>query len=346
MELVDLLFNQYPVVGYTALIALIVFLWWIYANKRPAFPGRIIGILLFYGHLPIGYYRRFAGLMVDITDSVFNPYTLTEFLKLAHSNISKEIETTPNEVAKRTLGKLKSTLESMIKGEDITDYIQVLGTRRDFIKHIWIVVGAKKPIEEYAVPSKLVSFEWAFLSFIRRMAIWGVRYDLPKPVRAKGLGKLRVHIFMPILDPDEEDYKAKLYQLTDDAVNALGYLGSTITSALKLTVENRALKREIKALRDRAKEQQKELARLSKELDNARLALSAKSIWGPTEEEAKIAKARPIQAKYMEMLMSILFGEALGMTLLPGILGLDIAVSVFVGSIFGAFIFYLFFGEK
>ena len=344
IDFYQLLFINYPVVGYSVTLLLIVFMWWIYANKRPAFPGRLIGILLFYGHLPQGYYRRFSGLMVDITDTMLSPASLNEFLKLSLENIKKEVEVAEKD-RMNDLIRIKESLKEMLEGEDITEHIQVLGTRRDFVKHIWVVVGVKKPIEKYAIPSKLVSFEWAFLSFMRRMAIWGIRYDFPKRIKIRGIGSVRVHVFMPTVDPEEEDYKAKLYQLDSDTVSALGYLGSTVVSALKLVYENKALKKEIKALRDRARDQQKELARLSKELDIARLAASGKTIWPPTEEEARLSRAKPIQARYMEFLMSVLFGEALGFMLLPA-LGFTTEIGVFIGSVIGAFIFYAFFGER
>ena len=339
-----LLFIEYPVVGYSLTVLLGLFIWLIYANKRPAFPGRILGILLFYGHLPDGYYRRFAGLMVDITDLMLSKAKIDEFLKLALENVEKDLEIAKGS-AKEELQKIKKKLKDMLDKEDITEHIQVLGTRRDLVKHIWICVGVKKPIERYAIPSKFVSFEWAFLSFVRRMAIWGIRYDLPKRIKVRGLGTVKIHIFMPIIDPEEEDYRAKLYQLDEETVAALGYLGSSVVSALKLTYENKALKREIKALRDRAREQQKELSRLSKELDLARLAAASKPIWPPSEEEARLSRTRPIQAKYMEFLMSVLFGEAIGFMLLPA-LGFATEIGVFIGSIIGAFIFYTFFGER
>lgn len=345
MDLIQYLFYEYPVLGYTLVIVAIVFLWWIYANKRPAFPGRIIGILLFYGHMPQGYYRRFAGLMVDITSLMLSKGSLDEFMKNALENLEKEISIAKDDKAKKRLENIKDTIKDMLEKEDITEHIQVLGTRRDLIKHIWIIVGARKSIEEYAIPSKLVSFEWAFLTFVRRMAIWGIRYDYPKMLRIKGVGNVRVHIFKPIIDPEDPDYKAKLYELDEDTVSALSYLGSAVSAALKLVVENKALKKEIKALRDRARDQQKELARLSKELDLARLAASSKTIWPPTEEEARLSRTKPIQARYMEFLMSVLFGEALGFMLLPA-LGFTTEIGVFIGSIIGAFLFYVFFGER
>jgi ElaB/YqjD/DUF883 family membrane-anchored ribosome-binding protein len=344
MDLYNILFIRYPVVGYSLTAFLIIFVWWLYANKRPAFPGKILGILLFYGHLPDGYYRRFTGLMVDITDLMLSKAKIDEFLKLSIENVEKELEIAKGK-ARSELEKIKKKLSDMLDEEDITEHIQVLGTRRDFVKHIWICVGVNKPIERYAIPSKLVSFEWAFLSFVRRLAVWGIRYDIPKRIKIRGIGTVKIHIFMPMIDPEEEDYKAKLYELDEDTVSALGYLGSSVVSALKLTYENKALKREIKALRDRAREQQKELSRLSKELDIARLAAASKPIWPPSEEEAKLSRMKPVQAKYMEFLMSIFFGEAIGFMLLPA-LGFTTEIGVFIGTIIGAFLFYTFFGER
>lgn len=60
------------------------------------------------------------------------------------------------------------------------------------------------------------------------------------------------------------------------------------------------------------------------------------------EEEARLSRTRPIQAKYMEFLMSVMFGETLGFMLLPA-LGFAAEMVVFIGSIIGAFIFYTFF---
>ena len=345
----QLLFQEYPVLGYGALAISIIILWWIYANKRPAFKGRILGILIFYGIKPIGTYRRFAGLMVDITRQVVNKVDLGEFIQLAILNIQKEIELTKIPSERIRLMKIKEKLENYLNARVFPHvpftHIQVLGTRRDLIKHIWIIIGDEgKRIEQYTIPSEIVSFEWAFLSFIRREMVVGLRYDYPKMLRIKGLGRVKIHLFIPLLDPENLSTDADL-EVLKQAVEPLAYISSAIRSALKLTVENKALKKEIKALRERSREQQKDLARLSKELDIARRAANSKALMPMTEEEKALLKTQPIQAKYFELVMSILFGEALGYVFAPT-LGLLTEMGVFIGSLVGAFIFFTFFGER
>ena len=201
----------------------ILVIWWIYANKKPAFYGRVVGILGFYGLSPEGFFRAFRGMFVDVKD-ILTYEALKMFKEDALQSINEELSKELPENHRKRLTKLRDTLASLSEDE-LLKKIQVYGTRRDFVRHLFIVLGAERPIEDYAIPSKYVTFDWAFLSFIRRLVIWGVRWDLPGTYIVKPYGKCKVHIFMPIFDPKSEDFKARISMFNHDQLESLALIG-------------------------------------------------------------------------------------------------------------------------
>ena len=333
------LWEKYPAPTATIIAIAAFLLFYLYSNKRPAFPGKIVGYLYFLGMVPEGYYRKFYGLFVDIKNLITDE-ALRFFIDEAKKYVEEELGRDVSEEKKKVLKKVKEKLEKF-NPSDLLGKIQVYGTRRDFIKYIYVVVGAEKPIEQYAIPSRFVNFEWAFLTFIRRLIIFGLRYDLPHWYVVKPYGRAKVSIFVPLFDPEEVKMRNPDLGLDYDTRDALAVIAACIRSALKFAYEKKHYLKEVRAAKDRLIKALKENAKLAKELDECRLALSAKTIF-PVEKEKEAA---PVTERYFELAISMLSFQALGVLMFPRLLQVDAVVSGFAGSLLGAFIFIMLRGK-
>jgi len=336
---IQLYYAKYPIPTILAVVSDLILISWLYGNVRPGFRGRLIGYQLFYGFTERGVYRRFDGILTDISHFLSEP-AISAFKVLALHDLSEKLKDKALPQSRREhLEKVKNRLEKL-KALDLRTKVRIYGCRRDFVRHIWVVL-ADRSVEEYSIPSWRVAFTFPF-GFLRRQAVFGIRYDIRGWVKVHPYGKCKVHIFIPMIDPRSRDFEAKISTLKPVEREAIAAIGSSIRSALYLHSENRRLKKEIQAMKKRHDQMTRELAKMSRELDAARTAARAKSLLPPTEEEAKLLGFKPPAARYFELATTMLLFQVLFAAILPRMFGLDVIVSAAMGTITGLFIFQSF----
>lgn len=326
------IYETYTVPSLILLAFLLLFIAWVLGNTRPGFPGRMLGITLFYG-LQGSTFRRFEALLVDISDSVSGE-ALEEFRQAAKEDLWEQYKKEGDEKKRLDIQKAIEALDK-VNASEIKKFMQVYGCRRDFTRHIWVVL-ADKPLEEYMFASIVTSFTLPF-GYIRRQAVFGLRYDFGRMNVARE--KVRAHLFIPLLDVEKASGNTAV---PGELASALVEIGAAIRSALLLRVENKMLRKEVKAREKRMREAERMLSRLAKETDIAREAAKSKVLEPPTEEEAKLAKTKPTQTLYYELLFSTVAGQIVGATLIPQLIQMDAFVAGVLGSIAGAALFLLF----
>ena len=336
---IQMYYAKYPIPTILAVVSDLVLASWLYGNIRPGFRGRLIGYQLFYGFTERGVYRRFDGILTDISHFLSEP-AISAFKELALNDLNERLkDKTLPESKRKHLEKVRERLEKL-KALDLRTKVRIYGCRRDFIKHIWVVL-ADRSIEEYSIPSWRIAFTFPF-GFLRRQAVFGTRYDLRGWVKVHPYGKCKVHIFIPMIDPASRDFQAKLAVLEPAEREAIAAIGSSIMSALYLQSENRRLKNEIKAMKKRHDEMTRELARMAKALDASRTAARARALIPPSEGEARLLGFKPPAARYFELATTMLLFQVLFAAVLPRMFGLDAVVAAALGSIAGLFAFQVF----
>ena len=335
-------YANYPIPTILAVAADLLLASYLYGNIRPGFRGRLIGYQLFYGFTERGVYRRFDGILTDISHFLTEP-AISAFKALAIQDVEERLKdkTLPSSMRER-LENVRNRLKNL-KALDLRTKIRIYGCRRDFVRHVWVVL-ADKSIEQYSVASYRVAFTFPY-GFLRRTAIFGIRYDLKGWYKIAPYGNCKVHLFIPLIDPRDRRFEAKLSALNPVEREALAALGSSITAALHLHSENRRLRSEIKAMRKRHDEMTKELARMAKMLDAARTAARARTLIPPAEEEARLLGVKPASERYFQLASAMLFTQVAFAALLPRMLGLDPIISATLGSIVGLFMFQIFMKE-
>jgi len=335
-------YTAYPIPTVLAVGGILVLAAYLYGNVRPGFIGRLIGYQLLYGFTEQNVYKRFDGIMVDVS-AFIHENALQQFREIALEDLEENLK---SEVSEEVRRELEGTREKLLKinGEELRRKIHIYGCRRDFTKHLWIVLG-EKSIEEYSVPSHRVSFTFPF-GFLRRNAAFGVRYDLKGLYKVHPYGKCKVHIFIPILEPGSMEFKAAVNSLGEDERNVLAALGGAITSALKLQSENKALKKEVQAMRKRHDQMTRELSRMAKMLDAARTAARSKVLMPPTEEEARLLGMRSQPQTMFEAIIIIILMQLAFSLLLPKLLGLDPVLCSLLGSVVGIAIYMFWRGRS
>ena len=333
---IQMYYAKYPVPTVLAVISDLILASWLYGNIRPGFRGRLIGYQLFYGFTERGVYRRFDGILTDISHFLSEP-AIAAFKELALNDLNDRLKdkTLPDSKRKH-LEKVRERLEEL-KALDLRTKVRIYGCRRDFVKHIWVVL-ADRSVEEYSIPSWRIAFTFPF-GFLRRQAVFGIRYDIRGWVKVHPYGKCKVHIFIPMIDPMSKDFQAKLAVLEATEREAIAAIGSSIISALYLHSENRQLKKELKAMKKRHDEMTRELARMAKELDAARTAARAKPLVPPSEEEARLLGYKPPAARYFELAVAMLFSQLVCGAVLTRMFNLDPILAGAVGTIAGLFVF-------
>ncbi len=336
---IQMYYAKYPVPTFLAVISDLILASWLYGNVRPGFRGRLIGYQLFYGFTERGVYRRFDGILTDISHFLSEP-AISAFKALALDDLNERLKDKALPQSRREhLEKVKSRLEKL-KALDLRTKVRIYGCRRDFVKHIWVVL-ADRSIEEYSIPSWRITFTFPF-GFLRRQAVFGIRYDIRGWVKVHPYGKCKVHIFIPMIDPASQDFQAKLAVLEPVEREAIAAIGSSIMSALYLKSENRQLKKELRAMKKRHDEMTKELARMAKELDAARTAARARLLIPPSEEEARLLGYKPQAARYFELAISMLFSQLVCGAILTRMFSLDPLLAAAVGTVAGLFVFQVF----
>ncbi|MEM3403749.1 MAG: hypothetical protein QXJ17_04375 [Nitrososphaeria archaeon] len=330
------IYETYTVPALTVLAFLLLFIAWLLGNTRPGFPGRMLGITLFYG-LQGSTFRRFEALLVDITDSLSDD-ALNEFRQAAKEDLGEQYKKEGDEKKRSDIQKAMEALDK-VNATEVKRFMQVYGCRRDFTRHVWVVL-AEKPIEEYMFASTITSFTLPF-GYIRRQAVFGLRHDFGRMKVARET--LRVHLFMPLLDVEKVSENK---MVPGEFASALAEIGAAIRSALLLRIENRMLRKELKAREKRMRETERQLSRLAKETDIAREAAKSKVLEPPTEDEAKIAKSKPVQSLYYELLFATVAGQIIGAALIPQLVQIDAFMASVLGSIGGAAVFFVFVAER
>jgi hypothetical protein len=334
------IYERYTIPAVIGLFALITFIAWVLSNVRPAFPGKLLGVTLFYGIVG-SMYRRFEALTVEMTH-IITDEALVSIKELAINDLDERYKKENDVKKKEQIQKVKDKITSL-KAEELRKFIHVYGCRRDFVKHIWVFLS-DKPLEQHIFSSVITSFTIPF-GFIRRQAVFGIRYDIKGRIKMIPYGKVRVHLFIPLLDPAKvEELSAKSVPV--ELKDAIAELGSAIRTAMLLSIENKMLRKEIRARERRLKETERQLSEMSKETDIARRAAKSKVLEPLTEEEAKLAKAKPVQARYYELLFSVIGGQVVGSTLIPQFIQMDAFTAGIVGSILGAIAFFAIMGRS
>ncbi|MEM5798136.1 MAG: hypothetical protein QXG26_01915 [Candidatus Aenigmatarchaeota archaeon] len=253
--------------------------------------------------------------------------------EVAVSDMEERLKSEQDPVKKEQIHKIKSQLEQL-SFNSLRKYIHVYGCRRDFIKHVYVFVS-EKSLEECMFSSPYTSFTIPF-GYIRRQAVFGIRYDMKGTIKIPYHGKVRAHLFMPLLDPVKVD--EILASNPIEYRDALIELGVATNMALHLIVENKHLRKELAAKDRRLQSSLKDFGQHSAITDQAINAASAKSL-DLTEETAKLLKKKSPQARYYELLFCAIGGQILGAAIIPSILEMDAFVAGIVGSILGAALF-------
>lgn len=323
------IYNRYTIPSLIALTLLFLFMAWAYSNVRPAFPGKLLGVTVFYG-LYGGMFRRFEALATEISH-MLNEDALEAMKQVALEDLGERLKSEPDPIKREQITKIRTQLENL-SAKDLRKYIHVYGCRRDFVKHVFVFVS-EKDLESHMFSSPFTSFTIPF-GYIRRQAVFGIRYDMKGAIKIPYYGKVRAHLFMPLLDPAKVDEISA--STPSQYKEALIEIGAAIQSALHLATENRHLKKEIKAMKKRLTESLKQFSEHSKIADIARSAAQSKILEPPTEEEAKLAKSKPIQTRYYELLFCVVGGQILGAAFLPSLLNMEAFSAGVIGSILGA----------
>jgi hypothetical protein len=331
-----MLYEAYAVPSLIILGFLLLFIAWLLSNTRPAFPGKLLGTTIFYG-ITGKLFRRFEALTVDISD-VLSEEALAMVKDMVLADLDERMKKETDVSRRRQIEKIRERLQN-ISAKDLRKYVHVYGCRRDFIKHAFVFVS-EKSLEDHMFSSPYTSFTIPF-GYIRRQALFGIRYDMRGSMKIPPFGKVKAHLFIPLLDPEKVD-EASVASIPQELKETLVEIGVGIRSALLLGTENRMLKKEINAMRKRMKETERQLAQLSKETDIARRAAKSHILEEPSDAELKLAKKTPVQARYYELLFAAVGGQVLGAALLPQILtSLDAFTAGVVGSILGAALFFM-----
>ncbi|MEM4177090.1 MAG: hypothetical protein QXS29_05970 [Nitrososphaeria archaeon] len=325
------IYYRYTIPSIAALILLLMFMAWAYSNVRPAFPGKLLGVTIFYG-LSGGMFRRFEALTTEMS-YMLSDDALNAVKEVAVSDMEERLKSEQDPVKKEQIHKIKSQLEQL-SFNSLRKYIHVYGCRRDFIKHVYVFVS-EKSLEECMFSSPYTSFTIPF-GYIRRQAVFGIRYDMKGTIKIPYHGKVRAHLFMPLLDPVKVD--EILASNPIEYRDALIELGVATNMALHLIVENKHLRKELAAKDRRLQSSLKDFGQHSAITDQAINAASAKSL-DLTEETAKLLKKKSPQARYYELLFCAIGGQILGAAIIPSILEMDAFVAGIVGSILGAALF-------
>lgn len=329
-------YETYTIPSLIVLSFLVLFIAWLLSNTRPAFPGKLLGITIFYG-ITGKLFRRFEALTVDISD-VLSEEALVQVKDMVLGDLDEREKKETDATRKEQISKLKEKLQN-IAAKDLRRLVHVYGCRRDFVKHAFVFLS-EKDLEGHMFSSPYTSFTIPF-GYIRRQAVFGIRCDMGGSMKIPPFGRVKTHLFMPLLDPEKVD-ETNAASIPQELKEALTEIGAGIRSALLLGTENRMLKKEIHAMRKRMKETERQLAQMSKETDIARRAAKSHILEEPSEAEVKLAKKTPVQARYYELLFAAVGGQILCSALLPSVLtGLDAFTAGVIGSILGAMFFFI-----
>ncbi|MCL4344084.1 MAG: hypothetical protein JRN26_00995 [Nitrososphaerota archaeon] len=330
--------HSYTVPAAIAFIGFIVFIFWIWSNIKPGWPGKVIDNLVFYG-LQGGMYRRFDGLFVDISDLV-NDTSLGRLKELILSDLNTQLVSEKSEAKK---GEIQKTIEQISKlaAADLRKHFQVYGTRRDFSRYIWIWL-ADTPVDEWAFSSYYTSFSLPY-GYVRRRAIFGVQMHLPHSIKMSGYGKVNVRVFVPLVNPGNvTDIQHKI---DEEFVENVGLLGSAIRTAITIHAKVKEFEKRAKAYEKANAEKDKKIAELTIERDEARSGAAAKNLYEPTEDEKKPLgfgqRNSPIALLLASVFGTLIFGD-----LLPKyVKGLDPVSASMIGALtFG--VLYLAFSNR
>ncbi|MDG6927739.1 MAG: hypothetical protein JRN10_00825 [Nitrososphaerota archaeon] len=304
-----LLLHHYIVPTGVGLAAFFVFITWMYGNIKPGWPGDVVGSRVFYGFYG-GHYFRFDGLFVDITAKMINETNLGRLKELILADLQSQLNIEKEPLKKEDLRRTISSVETM-DAQYFTSKIKVYGTRRDFTRYIWVWL-ADKPLDEYEFASTFTSFSFPY-GPIGRGGIFGIQVRLPQSVKVIGYGKVKVRVFIPLLDKQKTEAAAKMYDET--FIRNVALLGSQILTASMKAFKLKEYETRMKILEKADEEKAKKIAELQIKKSRADYAATSTNLFQPPGEEKKAlnisAKSNPIALLLASVFGTLIFGNLL-----------------------------------
>ena len=327
------LWNTYEIPTAILLIFAFILIAWIYGNIRPGFKGKFIGTFILYGRMGRAK-RRFEGLFVDISD-YFDINSIKALRDVALSDLKAQLQVERDQVKIAQINRQIEALEK-ITPEDIKKRFYIYGTRRDFVRYVWVWFSDRS-MEDQSFYSVITSFTFPY-GFVPRQSVDGIQINLAYSVNMKGYGKVKVRLFIPTIWPEMSIQEEQKIQ--PEFAEAVMLLASAVRTAVAKITKDKETQKLIKSLKKANEEKDKLLAECTAERDAARAAAASTNLWEMTEEEKRLPQNRLKGPNYAGMLIATVFGSLLFGSILPKYIS---SITPVVASMIGALAFGIIF---